>query len=279
MAAADFLSRWQSSGGAERANYQLFLAELCDFLGVPRPDPSGPDNARNTYVFDRAVTSTLPDGSTTTHFIDLYKQACFVLETKQGVEAASVGSAVGPASADRLFPAPAKTKKGHGIRGTKSFDDALIRAKGQAESYVRSIPDDNPPFVIVIDVGHSIELYSDFSRLGKTYVPFLGAGKDPHSHRVYLPDLADPAIRERLSKLWTDALSLDPSRRSAAVTRDIAANLAELAKSLAGSPSPLSAEDLARQFSRAPRERLAELLETLVSLGEARRHDNGRYSA
>jgi hypothetical protein len=38
-AAADpaaFIARWQKSGAAERANYQLFLSELCDLLGVPR---------------------------------------------------------------------------------------------------------------------------------------------------------------------------------------------------------------------------------------------------
>lgn len=28
--------KWAKSGGAERANYQLFLIELCDVLGVER---------------------------------------------------------------------------------------------------------------------------------------------------------------------------------------------------------------------------------------------------
>jgi hypothetical protein len=45
-----FIARWSPSSGAERANYQLFLAELCDLLGVPRPDPSVADDAANTYV-------------------------------------------------------------------------------------------------------------------------------------------------------------------------------------------------------------------------------------
>jgi len=35
-----FITRWSSSGAAERANYQMFLSELCDILGVPRPAPS-----------------------------------------------------------------------------------------------------------------------------------------------------------------------------------------------------------------------------------------------
>jgi len=42
-----FLARWQPSGGHERANYQLFLTELCDLLDVPRPDPARPENAEN----------------------------------------------------------------------------------------------------------------------------------------------------------------------------------------------------------------------------------------
>jgi hypothetical protein len=37
-----FIARWQASGAAERANYQLFLSELCDMLDAPRPDPATP---------------------------------------------------------------------------------------------------------------------------------------------------------------------------------------------------------------------------------------------
>jgi hypothetical protein len=66
-----FIARWGTSAGAERANYQLFLAELCDLLGVPRPDPSVADEAANRYVFDKAVTFQNPDGKTSTGCIDL----------------------------------------------------------------------------------------------------------------------------------------------------------------------------------------------------------------
>ncbi|HXQ16543.1 MAG TPA: hypothetical protein VN814_18155 [Caulobacteraceae bacterium] len=39
MNVEDFIVRWTArEGGAERANYQGFLAELCDVLGVPRPE-------------------------------------------------------------------------------------------------------------------------------------------------------------------------------------------------------------------------------------------------
>lgn len=52
-----FSSRWSSSGAAERANYQMFLSELCDVIGVPRPDPTAADTTRNLHVFDRAITA------------------------------------------------------------------------------------------------------------------------------------------------------------------------------------------------------------------------------
>ena len=35
----DFVDRWEKSGSAERANYTLFLTELCDLLNVPVPSP------------------------------------------------------------------------------------------------------------------------------------------------------------------------------------------------------------------------------------------------
>ena len=38
-----FIARWSQSSGAERANYALFLTDLCDTLGVPRPDPTVAD--------------------------------------------------------------------------------------------------------------------------------------------------------------------------------------------------------------------------------------------
>lgn len=53
---AAFINRWSQAEAAERANYVLFLSELCDLLGVPRPDPAGPDTEQNAYVFERAVT-------------------------------------------------------------------------------------------------------------------------------------------------------------------------------------------------------------------------------
>ena len=36
-AVAAFLARWSAAGASERAYAQLFLTELTDLLGVPRP--------------------------------------------------------------------------------------------------------------------------------------------------------------------------------------------------------------------------------------------------
>ena len=57
-----FVERWENSGAAERANYQLFLSELCDVIGVPHPDPATPDRGANAYVFEREVTFRHGDG-------------------------------------------------------------------------------------------------------------------------------------------------------------------------------------------------------------------------
>ena len=72
--AEDFIRRWEASGAAERANYALFLTELCDLLQVPRPEPTRPDDAENAYVFERSVTFQNGDGSTSVGRIDLYKR-------------------------------------------------------------------------------------------------------------------------------------------------------------------------------------------------------------
>jgi hypothetical protein len=130
-AIAAFVARWQSSGSAERANYQLFLGELCDLLAVPRPDPTRPDDAQNAYVFEKSVRFASPDGSHSVGRIDLYKRACFVLEAKQGSDLTDDTP---------LFGAPTKKKLGTAARGTASWDAAMLKARGQAEAYVRAFP-------------------------------------------------------------------------------------------------------------------------------------------
>jgi len=198
-----FIASWAAAGGSERANYQLFIGDLCEVLDLPRPDPARDDTRDNAYVFERRVRFRHGDGSESHGFIDCYKRGAFVLEAK-------------------------KIKVGVG----KGFDDALQRARGQAESYARALPaeEGRPPFLLVVDVGNVIELYAEFSRSGATYTPF----PDPRSHRIRLTDFRDAAIRDRLRALWLDPLSLDPTRATARVTREVAERLAEVAKALEG---------------------------------------------
>lgn len=239
---SQFVQRWERSGGAERANYALFLSELCDLLQVARPYPAQPNEEDNAYVLDRHVVFQNGDGSVSDGWIDLYKRGCFVLETKQGVEKDQKKEALSQTFRERS----SKRKKGVATRGTTAWDDAMICAHGQAQQYARALPatEGRPPFIIVVDVGYTIELYSEFTRTGGAYVPF----PDPRNHRIQLRQLSDPAVRETLRQVWLDPLSLDPSRRSAKVTREIAGRLALLAKSLesSGHDSHLVAEFLMR---------------------------------
>lgn len=197
-----FIERWRHADGNEKANYQLFLTDLCKALDLPEPDPSAADTENNAYVFERRVDIRHPDGNISRGYIDLYRRDAFVLEAKQ-------------------------TGKDLGSQG---WDKAMLAAHNQADQYVRALPIDEgrPPFIVVTDVGRSLELYSEFSRSGGTYVPF----PDPSSHRIKLEDLRDADVRERLRLLWLSPDALDPTKHSARVTREISDKLAELARSL-----------------------------------------------
>ncbi len=226
-----FINRWQASGAAERANYQLFLAELCDVIGVAHPQPAVEAPHENAYVFEKRV----PSAHGTTNFIDLYKRSCFVLEAKQGSDKADKQP---PEFSQAALQRRQQRKTGTAVRGTKSWDTAMEKALQQAQTYARSLPGDEiqrpSPFILVVDVGNSIALYSEFSRTGGNYIPF----PDPSSYRLKLDDLHDANVRQLLKQVWDDPMSLDPSRRSARVTREIAARLAALARSLEGNAEP-----------------------------------------
>ncbi len=197
-AAQVFIDKWKGVAASELSTSQSFLIDLCELLGVDRPHPT----PEQDYMFERPLTFQHADGSTSPGRVDLYRRGAFVLESK-------------------------KIKAGAHTRG---FDETMLRAHSQAQAYARALPatEGRPPFLLVMDVGHRIEVFSEFSRSGGNYVPF----PDPRSHRIALDDLRNPAVRQRLRSIWLDPLALDPSRESARVTRQIAARLAELAKSL-----------------------------------------------
>ena len=197
-----FIKRWQGADGSELANAQSFTRELCELLDVSVPDPARQDTRDNAYVFERRVIFSSPDGSTSEGRIDCFKRGAFVLESK-------------------------KLKQGE---HTKGFGVAMLAAYKQAEQYVRALPahEGRPPFIKVVDVGNVIEIFAEFSCSGGTYTPY----PDPRSHRIKLDNLRDEKVREGLRAIWLDPLSLDPAKQSAKVTREIAAQLAEIAKSL-----------------------------------------------
>ncbi|GAB3322975.1 hypothetical protein GCM10027511_31470 [Hymenobacter humi] len=239
----EFETRWLKSGGAERANYGLFLQDFCDLLGVSRPDPTTDNPAQDAYVLERAVTFEDGGGKQTTGRIDLYKRGCFVLETKQGTTTPDEQAAAEKAQLG--LPAE-KRRKGHAVRGTAKWEQMMKAAQEQALRYVRALPasEPRPPFVVVVDVGHCFDVYSNFAGVGDTYVPFPDAA---HS-RFYLPALAKLALREQLQLLFTDPQQLDPGRRAAQVTRQLAGYLAGLSTQLekAGHPSDVVAQFLMR---------------------------------
>jgi len=219
-----FIERWKRSGASERANYVMFLEELCrDVLEIDPPDPACEDDSENHYVFERLVRFREADGSHTSGRIDLYKRGCFVLEAKQGVDR-KVNRL------ERLYGRRKRLRTGHGVRGTARWDGTMLAARQRAEQYARALPAEDgwPPFLIVVDVGHCIELYVDFSQMGKAYVQF----PDNRKFRIPLTALAREETRETLRAVWTDPASLDPARRSEKITRQVAERLARLARSL-----------------------------------------------
>lgn len=197
-AALAFIRRWQNTTASELSTAQSFVRELCDLIGVENPHAT----AEQHYMFERPITFHHGDGSTSAGRIDCYRRGAFVLEAK----------------------------KVKAVSHTKVFDDALLRARAQAESYARALPaeDGRPPFLLVVDVGNVIEVYAEFTRSGATYTPF----PDPRSHRIPLSDLARPEARDTLRAIWIDPESLNPARASARVTREVSNQLAQLAKSL-----------------------------------------------
>ena len=217
-----FIDKWsQGRGGAERANYQMFLAEFCQAIGVPSPDPASDDTATNDYVFERGVKRRDAEALASTLRIDLYKRGAFILEAKQSPERLRL------AEQSSLFGADAPTAD---TPSGGKWDVLMRNARRQAEDYVFRLPSDHvaPPFLIVCDVAHVFEVYADFSGTGRAYSHF----PDRKGFRIRLEDLRRPEIVARLKAIWTDPQSLDPTRHAARVTREIANRLAEVSKAL-----------------------------------------------
>lgn len=205
MDVESYIAKWSQSAASERANKDAFLVELCDVLEVPRPDPARGIPEKDTYVFERDAYLARAGGRGSIGKIDLYKEGCFLLEAKQGSRQESA-------------------KLGMARRGTPAWNIAMRDALGQALGYARTL-DRPPPFLLVCDIGYCFDVYASFD--GSTaYRGF----PDSRRSRIFLEDLAEH--RELLRDVFLDPHSLDPARHKTEVTREIARDLAELARDL-----------------------------------------------
>jgi hypothetical protein len=201
LSAGEFLERWLGSAGSERSHSQPFFMELCDLLDVPRPPTQG--DAIDGYRLEKPLEITHPDGHRSQDRIDFYKKGCFVIEAKQA-RSPDAGS--------------------QGVRrGTPAWQAMMERAFAQARNYAVNLPEGRPPFLMTCDIGHCFEVWTGFNGDYGRY----GARRN-----VPLEHLARDEVRQEFATIFTDPWSLDPSRRAARVTSEVASHLADLARSL-----------------------------------------------
>ena len=199
---AEFVTRWSASRGHEQKVDQMFCVELCEFLGVPTPDPS--NEAQESYCFQHRVNVLQGDGTESPQRIDFYKRGHFVFESKQGSERRD-------------------KDKGTAVRGTVGWGTAMRSAFKQAHTYAQNLPEGRPPFIITCDIGYMFEVWPGFSGNYGGY----GAGA-----RIPFSDLHKEDVRAFLRAVFTDPYSLDPALHAARVTRRVSTPLAKLAKAL-----------------------------------------------
>jgi hypothetical protein len=229
-----FIARWQDSHGPERGNMQLFLHELTQVLGLPAPEPTGPDSE---YCFEKQVPNYSPEGRFTKNYMDLYKAGCFILEAKRTPDAlrakATAGGGGGkgtkPAVHAPGLPGLVEEPPAGGYRATATYDARLESAFIQGIRYAMALglQGPPPPFLIVCDIGHSFHLWN-------RYDPKAGGGYGGFGARriVMLDELVEPDIQQLFRDIWMNPRALDTSRLRASVTRGIATELGGLAKEL-----------------------------------------------
>src|SRR5260370_27386145 len=105
-----------------------------------------------------------------------------------------------------------QAKQGQAKRGTRGWDQVMLAARKQAENYARALPVEHgyPPFLLVVDVGHVIEVFADFSGQGKNYAHF----PDRQTFRISTDDLRDEIDKPLLRSIWTVPNSIGTTRIS-----------------------------------------------------------------
>ena len=216
---AAFVAKWQNTpGGAERANYQLFLGGLCHVLGLEEPE-AGQRGVLGRYQFEGPVAGGSERGNK--GFVDMYRKGSFVLEAKQSQIPEAQRNQ--PELFDPAVTAPGATS------GAK-YDDMMRKALRQARTYAVNLPAEHPwpPFIIVCDVGRAFELYFDWSGNGRGYDFF----PDRQGYRITLDRLVEAEVQELFRDIWSKPKARDPRLRAAEVTRNVASKLAHVSRYL-----------------------------------------------
>ena len=203
LAISSFIARWTASGAAERANYQLFLSELCDALDLPRLTLRGRRDAKRLRLReDRAAAARhgRPHRPVSPRRVRARGQAgqrprrraaSFVAAGRATAQAAQSGTAT-------AAPRPGKWP---------------WSAPGSRRNYARILPVDEvrdgwPP---------SCWWWTSASRSRSTASSAAAVGLHPLPRPGQLPLRPDrPAGRRKnevLRGVWLDPMSLDPSRR------------------------------------------------------------------
>jgi hypothetical protein len=182
--------RWTGVEANERASFQTWFLELCAALGVPAPSPPTDD-----YRFELPVKVVDREGDLATNYIDAWHRGHFAMEAKMSEPG-------------------------------RNNDALLRRAFGQVRTYVSHVSGTPPPFLMVVDVPHTLIVWDRWSG---SYGDF-GAGR-----RIALGSLHtredDIAL---LQDIFARPEARDPRGRAQAVTKEIASRLAALAAALEG---------------------------------------------
>jgi hypothetical protein len=141
------------------------------------------------YEFEYTLPVIDRGGRAVTIRIDLYRAEHFILEAKD-------------------------------TGGGSAAEKVLRGAYAQAKGYAGEVPHGPPPYLLVLDVGRTLLAWD---RWAGTYGGFALARRFDLATLWQRPDDI-----ELLRAIWEKPASLDPRGRAAAVTREVAARLAEL---------------------------------------------------
>ena len=222
--AIELISRWEDSGAAERANYQMFLSELCD---IHRRPPPRPHLARSREKPLRLRPRHHPHQPGRLHRHQLHRSL-------QGPPL-RLRNQTGPLrrrqTADELAkPAATKIRPRQARHRSPSTRPSNAPTTRPAATSPRCPPTRAArPSSSSATSATAIDLYAEFTCTGGHYERF----PDPESHRIH-PRRTCTARKSATASATSGSIPIRsiPRRHAAEVTRDIAGRLALLAKSL-----------------------------------------------